>query len=118
MRTISTEGTRAQMSSAISTSRSVAAPKLSPSAAALFTASSTAGWAWPRIMGPQEPTKSMYSFPSASKIRSPAARAMNRGVMLTEPKARTGLFTPPGIRARALSNSSSERPISPASPDP
>ena len=33
-----------------------AAPKLRPSFAAFATASSTAGWAWPSIIGPQEPT--------------------------------------------------------------
>ena len=55
MRTISTEGTMVQICSAISTSRSVAAPKLSPSRMAFATLSSTSGWPWPRIMGPQEP---------------------------------------------------------------
>src|SRR6478736_1330624 len=34
---------------------------------------------------------------------------MNRGVPPTEPKARTGEFTPPGISPRARSNSSSLR---------
>ena len=44
-----------------------------PSTAAC-TASSTAGCACPRIIGPHEPTKSMYSFPSASTSRAPCAR--------------------------------------------
>ena len=34
----------------------VGAPKLVPSAAASLTASSTAGCAWPRIIGPHEQT--------------------------------------------------------------
>jgi hypothetical protein len=43
------------ISSASSISRSVGAPKLKPSQRAFCTASSTAGWPWPRIIGPQEP---------------------------------------------------------------
>ena len=39
----------------------------------------------------------MYSLPSMSQIRQPFPRSMKRGVPPTEPKARTGLFTPPGI---------------------
>jgi hypothetical protein len=54
-RTCSTVGTWAMMASASSISRSVGAPKLKPSSAAFCTASSTAGWPWPRIIGPQEP---------------------------------------------------------------
>jgi hypothetical protein len=54
-RTCSMLGTRPMMASASSTSRSVGAPKLKPSRAADSTASSTAGWPWPRIIGPQEP---------------------------------------------------------------
>ena len=48
-RTISTLGTRAQIASASSTSRSVDAPNDVPSAAARCTASTMAGCAWPRI---------------------------------------------------------------------
>ena len=54
-RTISTEGRCRAISSASSTSRSVGAPKEKPSRAARCTASSTRGWPWPRIIGPQEP---------------------------------------------------------------
>ena len=54
-RSMSMLGTRSRMASASSTSRSVGAPKEKPSRAAFCTASSTAGWPWPRIMGPQEP---------------------------------------------------------------
>ncbi len=54
-RIISIDGTWRMISSASSTSRSVGAPKLNPSSAAFCTASSTAGWPWPRIIGPQEP---------------------------------------------------------------
>jgi hypothetical protein len=54
-RTCSTLGTWRMISSASSTSRSVGAPKLKPSRAARSTASSTAGWPWPRIIGPHEP---------------------------------------------------------------
>ena len=31
------------------------APKVVPATAASCTAATTAGWAWPRIIGPQEP---------------------------------------------------------------
>ena len=58
IRTISTEAKRSQTSAASSTSPSVGAPKLVPFAAASATASTTDGWAWPRISGPQEQTQS------------------------------------------------------------
>jgi hypothetical protein len=51
-----TLGSALQISSAISTSACVGAPKLVPREAAARTAFTTAGWAWPRISGPQEPT--------------------------------------------------------------
>ena len=56
MRTMSIEGTSAQMRSAISTSNSVGAPKLKPLSAAALTDSITSGCAWPSSIGPQEPT--------------------------------------------------------------
>ncbi len=56
MRIISTAENRAHTSSARSTSPAVGAPKLVPRAAAAATASTTAGWAWPRISGPHEQT--------------------------------------------------------------
>ena len=58
IRSISTDGIRAATSSASWTSAGVAAPKLVPRFAASITAASTAGSAWPRISGPQEPTQS------------------------------------------------------------
>ena len=48
-------GTEATMS-AIWVSSSVGAPKLSPLLMMEATASITSWWAWPRIIGPQEPT--------------------------------------------------------------
>ena len=54
-RTLSTEGKAAQISRANSTSCSTGAPKLEPLAAATCRASTTAGWAWPKTSGPQEP---------------------------------------------------------------
>ena len=56
MRSMSTPGMRCETSSASSTSPAVGAPKLVPRLAASVTAASTAGWAWPRIIGPQEQT--------------------------------------------------------------
>ena len=50
----------------------------------------------------------MYSWPSASHIREPSALRMKRGVPPTALKARTGEFTPPGIRRSARANSSSD----------
>ena len=58
-RTISTDGRAETTSSASSTSPSVGAPNEVPSAAAETTAATTAGWAWPRISGPQDATRSM-----------------------------------------------------------
>ena len=55
-RTLSTDGTRAAMASASSTSRSVGAPYDVPAAAARCTASTTAGCAWPRIDAPHDCT--------------------------------------------------------------
>ena len=57
-RTRWTGSTRPMISRASSVSAGVGAPKDSPSAAARCTASTTAGWAWPRIIGPQEHTRS------------------------------------------------------------
>lgn len=56
-RTCST-GVRSTISAASSTSPGVGVPKLVPSVAASRTASTTSGWAWPRINGPQEQTRS------------------------------------------------------------
>ena len=58
MRTRSTGATRPMISAASSVSDGVGAPKDSPSAATRCTASTTAGWAWPRIIGPHEHTRS------------------------------------------------------------
>ena len=55
IRTISMEGTTRQISSAISTSAGVAAPKLNPDFAAFAAASRILGWLCPRIIGPHEP---------------------------------------------------------------
>src|SRR4051812_34466838 len=50
----------------------------------------------------------MYSLPSSSYRRDPLPRRMNRGVPPTLRNARTGEFTPPGMRNFARSNSSSD----------
>ena len=65
-RTCSTGSTRETISSASRTSFSLGVPKLKPRVAASCTAARTAGWVWPRIIGPQEQTRSTYSRPSAS----------------------------------------------------
>ena len=57
-RTFSMLGTMSRISSAISTSRWVGAPKLKESGKALLTASSTSCGACPSIIGPQELIKS------------------------------------------------------------
>ena len=54
----STGRTRAMISPANSDSAGVGAPNDSPVAAAAVTASTTAGCAWPRIIGPHEHTRS------------------------------------------------------------
>src|SRR5215471_5256029 len=43
----------------------------------------------------------MYSLPSASKRWQPSPRAMKMGLPPTLRNARTGEFTPPGMRSRA-----------------
>ena len=55
-RTFSIEGTWRTTRSASSTSAAQGAPYEVPRCAASTTASTTAGGAWPRIRGPQEPT--------------------------------------------------------------
>src|SRR5580765_6677012 len=99
------------ITSASSTSAAVGAPNDSPVPAAVRTASTTAGWACPRIIGPHEQTRSTYRLPSTSVSHGPAAEAMNRGVPPTALNARTGEFTPPGIAARARANSSADRAV-------
>ena len=59
-------GVRATISSASSTSGVVGAPYDVPRATASATAARTSGWAWPSIIGPQEPIRSTYSLPSTS----------------------------------------------------
>ena len=56
IRTFCTEGSTLRIASARSDSRAVGAPKLVPEAIAVRIDRSTCGWAWPRIIGPQEPT--------------------------------------------------------------
>ena len=96
-RTCSTGLTRSIISSASSTSPWVGVPNDSPRPAAARTASTTAGCACPRIIGPHDETQSTYSCPSASVRYGPCPLTMNRGVPPTARNARTGEFTPPGI---------------------
>src|SRR5580692_5388701 len=109
-RTCST-GARAMISVASSTSPGVAAPNDVPRVSASETAASTDGWAWPRIIGPQEHTRSTYCRPSTSNTYGPAALAMNLGTPPTGTNARTGEFTPPGVTLTARANSSAERSL-------
>ena len=54
-RTFSIDGMASTISSASSFSATVGAPKLVPRCRAASMAATTAGWPWPRIIGPQEP---------------------------------------------------------------
>src|SRR2546428_4297921 len=110
-RSISIEGIRSRMVAASRTSPSVGAPKDQPRSSCSRSAATTAGCRWPRISGPQEPTRSRYRRPSASQIQGPSPRIMKGGRPPTAPKARTGLLTPPGISTSACSSSSSERVV-------
>ena len=111
IRTFSIDGIHLQIKSAISTSSRFGIPKLRPRVAASRTASTTTFGACPRMAGPQLPTKSIYSFPSTSQIFAPAARSMKNGSHPTLRNARTGEFTPPGMRFCAARNSSEEREV-------
>src|SRR2546430_4937187 len=51
----------------------------------------------------------MYSFPSTSEMRAPAARLTKNGVPSTLRNAWTGEFTPPGIRFCAAANNCEDR---------
>src|ERR1022692_5224916 len=51
----------------------------------------------------------MYSLPSTSQIRDPSARSTKNGSPSTFRNARTGEFTPPGMRFCAARNNSDER---------
>ncbi len=106
--TCSTGSIRATISSASATSPSPGVPKEVPRATASWTAATTSGWEWPRIIGPHEHTRSTYSRPSASVRYGPVPDTMNRGVPPTARKARTGEFTPPGVTTDARSNSDCE----------
>ncbi|GAA2773949.1 hypothetical protein GCM10020219_050130 [Nonomuraea dietziae] len=57
-RTFSTGAILATISSASSTSPGVAVPYDRPWDSASDTAATTEGWRWPRIIGPQEQTRS------------------------------------------------------------
>src|SRR5882724_2798905 len=50
----------------------------------------------------------MYSSPSTAQIRAPSARAIKNGSPPTLRNARTGEFTPPGIRFCARAKNSEE----------
>lgn len=102
-RTCSTGSMRSTISSASATSPSPGVPKEVPRTTAAWMASTTAGWAWPRIIGPHEQTRSTYSRPSASVRYGPVPDTMNLGVPPTARKARTGEFTPPGVTRDARS---------------
>ncbi len=54
-RSRSIDGSAARIASPSSISRGEVAPRAKPSSAAARTASTTSGWAWPRIAGPQAP---------------------------------------------------------------
>jgi hypothetical protein len=107
-RTCSTGSTRVTISSASATSPSVGVPYDVPRPAAVRTASTTAGWAWPSSNGPQEQTRSTYRRPSASVSQGPRPSTMNRGVPPTARNARTGELTPPGVTRSARSSRSSD----------
>ena len=111
MRIFCTLGSALVMTSASSISSSVGAPKPVPKAIAARSALRTDGLAWPAISGPHDPTKSMYSLPSTSQMRQPLPRSMKRGTPPTDPNARTGLLTPPGITRLARLKSSFERSV-------
>src|SRR5438309_2272555 len=51
----------------------------------------------------------MYSLPSTSQMRAPSARSTKKGLAPTPRNARTGEFTPAGIRLCARENNSDER---------
>src|SRR5436190_23303547 len=51
----------------------------------------------------------MYSFPSTSQIFAPSARATKNGALPTLRNARTGEFTPPGMRSCERVKSSDDR---------
>src|SRR5690242_7014573 len=53
----------------------------------------------------------MYYVPSTSQMREPRARSTKNGSLPTLRSARTGEFTPPGIRFRARLNSSDETEV-------
>ena len=55
MRIICMDGTSLRTVSAMVTSSALGTPKLRPLRMVLATASSTFGWAWPAIIGPQLP---------------------------------------------------------------
>jgi hypothetical protein len=76
----SQEGTRRRISSASKTSFLFGAPNENEFFVVDCTASKTAGWAWPKIIGPQELTKSMYLFPSMSRICEPDPETKYLGV--------------------------------------
>src|ERR1700681_2038823 len=92
-------------------------PKLVPFCIALASASRTIGGAWPSTSGPQERTKSMYYFPSASQIRAPSPRAATTGSPPTPRNARTGEFTPPGKSSRARAMISADRTLATVAAD-
>ena len=101
-------GYDATTSSASSISGCDGAPNDVPRRHAASTAAKIFGWAWPKISGPQEPTKSKYSRPSMSTIVAALAERITSGVPPTLRNARTGELTPPGMTFFARSNQAAQ----------
>src|SRR4051812_37889780 len=78
-----------------------------PRSRALATASLTAGWPWPRSDAPNDMLRSMYSLPSTSQMRPPAARSTRSG-RPSEAWILAAAATPPGRWRCARSHRRSE----------
>ena len=103
-RTFSTLGTRSQMASASSTSRVVGAPNDVPSSAAALHRLDDRGMR--RDRGSTRPTTARSRRTRCPRCRRgtrPGRARRRTGSPPTDPKARTGELTPPGMRACARS---------------
>ena len=107
-RTWSAQGTAATSFSASSTALSLVVKKVLPWPTASITAATTAGWEWPRIIGPEPISQSTYWLPLTSQIREPRpsrARNFSDSGKLVLPEL------PAGINRVALSSSSRSRAL-------
>ena len=83
---MSAQGTISVRARATSSSTGCISGSVGPASNCAWIASSTAGWRYPRIAGPQAHDQSVKVRPVSSVISQPSARTANRGKTASSPR--------------------------------